>query len=216
MAMMGCFDDMMASSRSARIRSALVRNRPRCANSGDVGSRLVVDSRWYASIRSTSSARAEHEADALVQRRGLDLEHAAYGRCWRGRRPARRGSRSGWPRTAAAAGRACAGSLVSRGYRNTPPRMRMRWASATSEATQRMLKSLPRGPGAARRGTRRRSGATGGSQNRLFEELIANSRVRGRDPHVRVREEELAESRVEREAVRRPRRRSARASSTGP
>ena len=41
---------------------------------------------------------------------------------------------------------AFARSLLSRGYMKTPPRMRMRWASATSEAIQRMLKSLPRGP----------------------------------------------------------------------
>jgi hypothetical protein len=36
-------------------------------------------------------------------------------------------------------------SLVSRGYRNTPPRIRMRCASATMLAIQRMLKSLAAG-----------------------------------------------------------------------
>ena len=55
-----------------------------------------------------------------------------------------------WPRRAGAAARAWPASLVSRGYMNTPPRIRMRCISATSEAIQRMLKSLPRRPAVAR------------------------------------------------------------------
>ena len=43
-------------------------------------------------------------------------------------------------------------SLRSRGYMNTPPRIRMRCVSATSEAIQRMLKSRARGPALARPG----------------------------------------------------------------
>ena len=38
------------------------------------------------------------------------------------------------------------GCLVSVGYMNIPPLVRMRNTSATIEATQRMLKSLPRAP----------------------------------------------------------------------
>jgi hypothetical protein len=38
------------------------------------------------------------------------------------------------------------GSRLSHGYMKTPPRVRMRCTSATMLATQRMLKSLPRGP----------------------------------------------------------------------
>src|ERR1019366_2039396 len=38
------------------------------------------------------------------------------------------------------------GSFVSLGYRNTPPRVRMRCTSATIDATQRILKLIPRGP----------------------------------------------------------------------
>ena len=41
-----------------------------------------------------------------------------------------------------------AGSRLSRGYMKTPPRIRMRCTSATSDAIHRILKSMPRGPAA--------------------------------------------------------------------
>ena len=51
----------------------------------------------------------------------------------------------GWLRTSGAACRLFGFALVP-GYMNTPPRVMMRWTSATMLATQRMLKSLPRTP----------------------------------------------------------------------
>ena len=126
--------------------SCQARNRPRSANSG-ARIRGAIVLAVVALDALDLVARAEDEADALVQRRRA----APRARGWRpvlARPPAcsmMQRDRVGLVQQAQAP-RLAPGPCVSRGYRNTPPRIRMRCASATSEAIQRMLKSLPRGP----------------------------------------------------------------------
>ena len=86
------------------------------------------------------------------------------------------------------------------GYMNSPPRIRIRCTSATSEAIQRMLKSLRADAAMAREAF-----DDVAFDGRLPEALVGgiDGELAGllRDGHVRVGEHEFAESAIEREAV---------------
>ena len=154
-------------------------------------------------MRSTSCARAEdHAARAGAALVGCDVEDALAA----GRRRAAgllddHRHRVGLVQQPQAAGLR-SGPCVSRGYMKTPPRIRMRCTSATSEAIQRMLKSSPRGAALAGQALvdvaldRRLPEALVGGVDRELAACPRGSRMSG------MREHEVAELAVEREAVR--------------
>ena len=138
--MMGCLMDIYFSSVTTQ-----TWNRPRSPNNGDwraLKLRIGIiggDARDFF-------GRAEDQRRALVQGRRRFWPGCGRRRRWRRRPPVRPAWRSGRPRRAGAGGRFRNPGGHRRDRETRRRAMKMRCASPTRQAIQRMLKSLPRGP----------------------------------------------------------------------